>query len=70
MMLNEGSGAGGGSFRHTQTFCSGETLLLTGVIRVAGEGKADGVVGDVGNAKDHEECDGTGVSLLRNLMEI
>jgi hypothetical protein len=70
MMLKAGSGAGGGSFRHPQTFCSGETLLLTGVIRVAGEGKADGVVGDVGNAKDHEECDGTSVSLLRNLMEI
>lgn len=51
-------------------FCSGETLQLTGVIRVAGEGKADGVVGGVENAEAHEDCDGTGVSLLRNLMEI
>jgi hypothetical protein len=54
MVLKAGGGAGGGSFRHPQTFCSGKTPQLAGVIRVAGEGKADGVVGDVGNAKDHE----------------
>jgi hypothetical protein len=37
MVLKAGSGADGGSFRHPQAFCSGETLQLTGVIRVAGE---------------------------------
>lgn len=34
------------------------------------EGKADGVVGGVENAKAHEEDDGTGGMLSKDLMEI
>ncbi len=79
MMLKEGSGAGDGSFRHPQAFCFGETLQLTGVIRVAGEEEdlvvfregSDGLDGGgVENAKAHEEGDGTSGVLSKDLMEI
>jgi hypothetical protein len=67
------------SCRQMKTFCASKILQFPGVIRVAGEEEdlvvfregSDGLDGGgVENAKAHEEGDGTGLSLLKNLMEI